>query len=85
MAIKEDISTGVQSGRFASRCENAGTIQVIGSAYFSMIRIIEQKLSVEQAIELTIDVFSLILCGFGLDEEEAVRIVSESAGAIIRG
>ena len=85
VALKEDITEGVQSGRFASRCEDAGTIQVIGSAYFSMLRIIEQKLSVKQAVELTVGVFSLILCGFGLDEEEAVRIVSESANAIIRG
>lgn len=85
LAIKEDITEGVQSDRFESRCEDAGAIQVIGSAYFCMIRIIEQGLSVEQTVELSTRVFSLILCGFGLDEEEAVRIVSESAKAVVRG
>jgi AcrR family transcriptional regulator len=85
LSIQEHISEGVLSGRFMPRCEEAGVIQVVGTAYFSMIRIIEQKLSAKKAIELSTKVFSLILCGFGLDEEEAVRIVSDSAKDIIRG
>jgi AcrR family transcriptional regulator len=85
LAIKEHITEGVRSGRFEARCEDVGVIQVIGTAYFSMVRIIEQKLSVEQTIELCTSMFSLILCGFGLDEEEAVRIVSDSARDIIKG
>lgn len=83
--IKTHIAEGLESGRFEPRCEDAGVIQIIGSAFFSMIRIIEQRYSVEEAIELATRVFTLILCGFGLREEEAVRIVSDSAKDIIRG
>jgi hypothetical protein len=50
-----------------------------------MIRILDQQLSAEQAIDLATRAFSLTLCGFGLSEEEAVRIVADSARDIITG
>jgi hypothetical protein len=55
------------------------------AAYFTKLKILEKDLSVEKAIELCTIVFTLILCGFGLEEEEAVRIISDSARDIIRG
>jgi len=79
-----DVSEGIKSGRFAPRCEDVGVLQVIGTGYFSMIRILEQALSVDDAIDLATRAFSLVLCGFGLEEAEAVRIVSDSARDIIR-
>ena len=83
--LNRDIEAGVESGRFAQRCSDVGAIQIIGTVFFSMNRIMEQELSVEQATELATRTFTLILCGFGLSEEEAVRIVSDSARDIIKG
>lgn len=80
-----DIAQGVESGRFEQRCENSGLIQVMGVVYFTSLSILEQKLSAKEAIELCTGVFTLILCGFGLDEEEALRIVADSARDIIKG
>jgi hypothetical protein len=60
-------------------------IQVIGAVFFTMLRIIEEQHSAEQAIELATRVFTLILCGFGLREDEAVRIVADSARDLITG
>lgn len=83
--LKTDIAEGIESGRFEARCEDAGVIQIIGTGFFTMIRLIEQQQSVEQAVDLATRVFSLILCGFGLREEEAQRIVSDSTKDIITG
>lgn len=83
--VEEDINKGIASGRFAARCEEVGILQIIGTGYFSMIKIIDEKLNAEQAIDLSTKAFSLTLCGFGLPEEEAVRIVSDSARDIIKG
>ncbi len=83
--LNRDIDAGVESGRFEKRCSDVGAIQIIGTVFFGMIRIMEQELSVEQAIEFATRTFTLILCGFGLSEEEAVRIVSDSARDIITG
>lgn len=83
--IKADIADGLASGRFEPRCEDAGVIQVIGAVFFTMLRIIEEQHSAEQAIELATRVFTLILCGFGLREDEAVRIVADSARNLITG
>lgn len=83
--VQEDISKGIASGRFSDRCEDVGILQIVGTGYFCMIRIIEQQLSPPEAIVLATKAFSLILYGFGLSEEEAVRIVSDSAHDIITG
>ena len=83
--IKADIADGLASVRFEPRCEDAGVIQVIGAVFFTMLRIIEEQHSAEQAIELATRVFTLILCGFGLREDEAVRIVADSARDLITG
>ena len=83
--IKADIADGLASGRFEPRCEDAGVIQVIGAVFFTMLRIIEEQHSAEQAIELSTRVFTLILCGFGLGEDEALRIVADSARDLITG
>lgn len=82
--IKADIADGLASGRFEPRCEDAGVIQVIGAVFFTMLRIIEEQHTAEQAIDLATRVFTLILCGFGLREDEAVRIVADSARDLIK-
>jgi hypothetical protein len=82
---KVDIENGIESGRFEQRCEEAGLIQTMGSVYFTNLRILAQSLSAGEAIELCTRVFTLLLCGFGLDETEALRIVSDSARDIIKG
>lgn len=82
---KVDIESGIESGRFEQRCEEAGLIQTMGSVYFTNLRILAQSLSAREAIELCTRVFTLLLCGFGLDEKEALRIVSDSARDIIKG
>lgn len=81
--IQIDILEGIDSGRFAKRCEEAGIIQVMGATVTTMLRVIEQELSVEQTIELSVKVLTLILYGFGVIEDEASRIVSDSARDII--
>jgi len=83
--IQIDIREGVESGRFSPRCEEAGIIQVIGATISTMLRVIEKDLSIDQAIDLSTKVFMLTLCGFGVIEEEAFRIVSDSAKDIIAG
>ena len=82
--IKADIADGLASGRFEPRCEDAGVIQVIGAVFFTMLRIIEDQHTAQQAIDLATRVFTLILCGFGLREDEAVRIVADSARDLIK-
>ena len=83
--IRTDIADGLASGRFEPRCEDAGVIQVIGAAFFTMLRIIEEQQSAAQAIELSTKVLTLVLCGFGLSEGEARRIVADSARDLITG
>jgi len=83
-SVQADVMQGIASGRFAPRCEDVGVLQVIGTGHFSLIRIIEHRLSVAATVDLATRAFSLVLCGFGLEEAEAVRIVSDSARAIIR-
>jgi hypothetical protein len=58
---------------------------VLGAAFFTMLQIVEQQQSAEQAIELATGVLTLLLCGFGLPEEEAMRIVADSARDLIKG
>lgn len=84
-SVSDDVSAGIASGRFAPRCDEVGVLQIIGTGYFSMLRILDQQFSAAQAIDLATRAFSLTLCGFGLEEEEAVRIASDSARDIIRG
>lgn len=82
--VKADILAGLASSRFEPRCEEAGVIQVIGAVFFTMLRIIEEQLTAGQAIDLATKVFTLILCGFGLREDEATRIVADSARDLIK-
>jgi hypothetical protein len=57
----------------------------MGTTMALMLRIIEQGLDVEQTIELTAKTLALVLGGFGLQAEEALRIVTDSARDIIAG
>ena len=82
--IQRDILEGIESGRFSPRCEEAGLIHVMGVTITTMLRVIEQRHSADEAIDLTTRVFALTLCGFGVIEEEAVRIVRDSANDIIK-
>ena len=84
-SLQQHVREGIDAGRFRSICDEAGMIQMIGCVYFTGLRILEQKLSPAEAIELGSKVFTLLLCGFGLEEEEARRIVGDSARDIIRG
>ena len=81
--IKAHLQEGLDSTRFEPRCEGAGVIQILGATYFSMLEIIEHNYSAEQAVALATRVYTLLLCGFGLREEEASRIVADSARDII--
>lgn len=83
--IHLDVEDGIKSGRFSTRCDEAGLILIMGATIFTMVRVIEQGLSADQAIELSTKVLPLMLCGFGVNEEEAFRIVSDSAKDIILG
>lgn len=83
-SVRADVSEGIASGRFAPRCDDVGVLQIIGTGYISMIRIVDQQLSAQQAIDLAIKAISLILCGFGLEEDESVRIVADSARDVIK-
>jgi hypothetical protein len=83
-SVQDDVAKGITTGRCARRCEDVGFLQIIGTGYFSSLRILDQKLTADQAIDLATRAFSLILCGFGLEEDEAVRIVSDSARDIIK-
>lgn len=83
--VQEHVVEGVNSGRFISQCEQAGLISVLGVVYITGSRILEEKLSAKEARELSINVLTLMLCGFGLDKSEAHRIVSGSAMDIIVG
>ena len=83
--IQGDIEDGIATGRYHRGCEDAGIIVVMGTTMALMLRIIEQGLDVEQTIELTAKTLSLVLGGFGLQAEEALRIVTDSARDIIDG
>lgn len=83
-SVREDVSEGIASGRFAPRCDDVGVLQLIGTGYFCMLRVVDQRLGAEQAIDLASKACSLVLCGFGLEEAEAIRIVTDSARDIIR-
>lgn len=81
--IRAHVLEGVQSARFSARCEQAGILQLMGVTFFTMVRIIEDQLSVEESLELTSQAITLVLCGFGVLEEEAARIARDSAADII--
>lgn len=83
--VQEHLREGVETGRLEPRCENSGLIVLLGSVFSTCLRVIDQGLSAEQAIELSTGVFTVVLCGFGLEEEEAHRIVASSARDIIKG
>jgi AcrR family transcriptional regulator len=84
-SLQQHISEGISTGRFQPRCDVAGMIQMMGCVYFSALRILDQKLSPAEAIDLSSKVFALLLCGFGLEEPEARRIAGDSARDIILG
>ena len=84
-SVKQDITEGIASTRFNASCTEAGLIHIMGAGYFTSLSILDQQLSVAEAIELCTKVFTLTLCGFGLVEEEAHRIVSDSARNIMTG
>ena len=81
--IKAHVQEGLESGRFEPRCKDAGVIQILGATYFSMLEVIEREYGASQAIALATRVYTLLLCGFGLREEEAAMIVADSARDII--
>ncbi|MFK7977883.1 MAG: TetR/AcrR family transcriptional regulator [Halioglobus sp.] len=81
--IHAHVSEGVESTRFDARCKNVGMLQIIGITFMIMTRIIEDKLATKESITLTTEALTLIFCGFGVPEEEARRIASESAEDII--
>ena len=81
--IQVHVSEGVKSGRFSPRCEQAGLLQVMGVTFFIMARIIENSLALEESVDLTSQAVTLVLCGFGVLEEEAARIAVDSARDII--
>jgi AcrR family transcriptional regulator len=83
--LQEHIQEGVEAGRFQPRCDDVAMTHVIGCVYFTGIRILEQALTVDQAIELCVKVITLLFCGFGLEEAEARRIAGDSARDIITG
>lgn len=82
--VRDDIAQGVAVGRFAERCKDVGALQVIGTGYFIMLRILERHLGVRRAIDVTVRALTLILCGFGLEETEARHIAMVSAEEIIK-
>ncbi len=84
-AAKQHISEGVRSGRLAPRCESAGFVVLYGSVVATSLRIVEQQLSVSAARDLCVEVFTLVLCGFGLEEKEARKIMHDAARKIIKG
>ena len=79
-----DIEEGVRTGRFRKRSIEVGSTLVLGTASFSMIRVVQGKLSVEETIDLSINACVLLLCGLGLDEKEALKVATVSARDIIR-
>ncbi|MEE4146797.1 MAG: TetR/AcrR family transcriptional regulator [Halieaceae bacterium] len=81
--IRAHVLEGVQSSRFSARCEQAGILLLMGVTFFTMARIIEDELSRDESIELTRQAVTLALCGFGVLEEEAARIASDSASDVI--
>lgn len=81
--IQAHVSEGVESARFDARCENVGMLQIIGVTFMIMTRIIEDRIAVEESIDLTTEALTLIFCGFGVPEEEARRIANESARDLI--
>ena len=81
--VQEDVLQGIEAGRFSPLCAEAGVVQLVGVTSATMLRVIEEKLDANQAIDLTHKVLTLTLCGFGLSEEEALRITCDSARDII--
>jgi len=81
--VEQDLLEGIESGRFSPLCEAAGIIQLVGVTIALMLRVIDEKLDAELAIELTHKALTLTLCGFGLPQEEALRITFDSAKDII--
>ena len=82
--IRAHLQEGLASGRFAPRCEEVGIIQLIGTTSASMLRIIEQQYTLEQAVDFATRICTLVLCGFGVEEEEATRISRGSARDVIK-
>ncbi len=84
LTVRTHLQEGLDSGRFAARCEAVGVIQLIGTTYASMLRIIEQQYTLEQVVDFASRICTLMLCGFGIEEEEASRISGDSARDLIK-
>ncbi len=83
--VQHEVHEGVQSSRFSALCEDVGILHVMGVTLFTMARILEKQLSREASIELAGQSIALLLCAFGVLEEEATRIANGSAKDIIGG
>ena len=81
--VQDHVREGIDSARLASRCRDGAPLVLIGSVIATCITVIEQNLDPQQAIALCTGVFTLVLCGMGLEEAEARRIVTDSATDII--
>ncbi len=83
--VLADVRAGARSGRFSLLAEQAGALVVIGTGSATMIHALEHNVSVEAARDMATQAFTLVLSGFGLEEQEAMRIVRDSAADIIKG
>ncbi len=84
-AVQEHVREGVESGRLATRCNDGAYLVIMGSAIATCLKVVDQQLNPDEAAALCTGVFTLVLCGLGLEEAEARRIVSDSARDIVRG
>lgn len=81
--IQIHVEEGIASGRFAARSEKAGMLLILGITSITMSRIIENRLTSEESIDLGSEALTLLFSAFGLPEEEARRIAFDSARDIV--
>lgn len=82
--IQAHVDECVKLGRIRRSCKDFAILQILGSVYFTCLRIIENRLSPRDAVELCTGVFTVTLCGFGVQEKEAKKIISEAACKLMK-
>ncbi|MEM1154596.1 MAG: TetR/AcrR family transcriptional regulator [Pseudomonadota bacterium] len=81
--IQAHVDECVKLGRIRKSCRKTAILQILGSVYFTCLRVIEDKLSPRDAVDLCTGVFTVMLYGFGVEEKEAKKIVSEAARKLL--
>lgn len=81
--LLDDISRGLETGRFIVPTSEAGVLYVLGIAQISLVRLVQEP-TLSFAVSLAQQMCTLLLRGLGLPAAEADLIAAQASDEIIR-